>query len=64
MIDKNSQPGKNVWKIWQLAGDEFDRVHGPKLDGPRNQNEQTLLTITELAREIINNEYELDHDND
>jgi hypothetical protein len=62
MIDETTQPGKNVHAIWQIASDELARVHGPKMDGPRNQNERVLLTVIELAREIINDEYDLDHD--
>jgi hypothetical protein len=56
--DTQEQPGKNIWSAKNLLDDEFHRLHGPKLDGPRNETERALLEASELLRQAINGMYD------
>jgi len=60
MIDPETkdQPGKNIWAAKELLDEEFERLHGPKMCGPRNQTERVLLEASELLRQVVNGIYE------
>ncbi len=58
--DTKEQPGKNIWAAMDILNEEFYRLHGPKMDGPRNQTERSLIEASELLRQVINNEYDED----
>jgi hypothetical protein len=48
----------NAHHINSLSSDELDRLHGPKMNGPRNETERVLLDINELSRQILNKNFE------